>query len=105
MEWNATTVPGLIPIENLSSPLNSKVQRRPFKPKNVAELMEFLKQEWELNGSHLTSKLFNSMSKRIEEIIRTQGCHIKILLKNYQYFWHECFQTSLIRHTFISTSC
>jgi len=75
MKWPAQS-PDLNPIENLWSYLDSKVCRRPTKPKNSEELLEFLKQEWELIGPDFTYKLVNSMPKRIAEIIRAKGCHI-----------------------------
>lgn len=75
MGWPAQS-PDLNPIENLWSHLDARVRERPAPPKNVSELVAFLKQEWELIGSDYTTKLVNSMPRRIAEVIRAKGCHI-----------------------------
>lgn len=75
MEWPAQS-PDLNPIENLWSHLESRIRARATKPKNRRELASFLKEEWEQINSNFTSKLVNSMPRRIAEVIRAKGGHI-----------------------------
>ena len=68
--------PDLNPIENLWAILQEKLDSRPKRPENLAQLEAFLKQEWKNIPLETLQNLVHSMPARIEAVIRSKGSQI-----------------------------
>lgn len=66
--------PDLNPIEHLWSQLKMKVREQ--NPRNINELKEIVKQEWDKIDPQLTKNLVESMSRRCQAVIEAKGGHI-----------------------------
>lgn len=71
MEVWPTQSPDLNPIEDVSDMLAKSVNE--FRPKNVKELEEKLKEEWTHIPSMEVQKLINSMPCRISAVLAAKG--------------------------------
>lgn len=84
-EWLLTNVPHRLitppqspdmnPIENLWSILDSQIRRRAISNKN--SLKEALIDEWSKITSETTTKLIDSMPRRLQAVIDAKGMHTK----------------------------
>jgi len=66
--------PDLNPIENVWSDLKRRVQSR--NPKNIGQLEELVREEWELTDPALLRNLVVSMRDRCEEIVVSESYKI-----------------------------
>lgn len=75
LEWPGNS-PDINPIENLWMLVKRKV--RNYKPKNMQELMYFIKRIWVMEVTpDLCNRLVSSMPKRLELVIKNKGYPIK----------------------------
>ena len=75
MGWPAKS-PDLNPIENLSGRMKQWVQKR--NPKNLQELDKLVNEAFTaLCTKEYCEKLYNSMLKRLEMVIKNRGFRIK----------------------------
>jgi len=72
LSWPAQN-PDLNPIEHLWDVLERKVHARQPLPKNLCELMVYLKEEWYKIDLNTLENLVNSMPRRIEAVIQSNG--------------------------------
>ena len=72
MSWPSQS-PDMNPIEHLWAILKRKIRER--MPRNIPNLMEIIKEEWELISVETGKKLVDSMPKRVEELFRAKGRH------------------------------
>jgi hypothetical protein len=63
--------PDLNPIENLWGDLKRRIEQR--FPRNIAELRQFLAEEWESTPRSTCSNLVNSMPDRMRAVINAEG--------------------------------
>ena len=70
MDWPANS-PDLNPIENLWSIVKRNVERR--MPKNLTELKQFMVEEWEKISELTLINFINSMRRRCELVIESNG--------------------------------
>ena len=70
LDWPSQS-PDLNPIEHLWDKLERRV--KPYSPKNKEELWTTLKYEWDGIGQDVTSKLVDSMSDRLCEVVKNKG--------------------------------
>ena len=69
-KWLAQS-PDINPIEHIWDELKRRL--RPHSPKNKDKLWSIMEQEWRGIGREETSKLANSLSKRLQEILKDSG--------------------------------
>ena len=55
------------PIEHIWDELERRL--KPYSPKNKDELWSIIQEEWKGIGREVTSKLVNSIAKRLQEIL------------------------------------
>ncbi|CAM9433287.1 unnamed protein product, partial [Choristocarpus tenellus] len=72
MEWPAQS-PDLNPIENLWHHLDPQVRKRSRKPKNLDELFDVLREEWENIIPEYLKNLVHSMPKRCRDVVDAKG--------------------------------
>lgn len=70
LDWPSQS-PDINPIEHLWDELEHRM--KPYSPKNKEELWRILKHEWDGIGRDVTSKLVDSMPKRLEEVLKNKG--------------------------------
>ena len=70
IEWPSYS-PDLNPIENVWSILKMRVKKR--NPINETELHKFIEEEWYGIESSILNNLFNSMPKRLRQVIENKG--------------------------------
>jgi transposase len=71
-DWPSQS-PDLNPIEHLWHELETRLRKRTIHPKKVSELEEALKEEWSKIPYERLGKLIESMPKRIEACISSNG--------------------------------
>ncbi|CAF4939197.1 unnamed protein product, partial [Rotaria sp. Silwood1] len=59
------------PIEHIWDELERRL--KPYSPKNKDELWSIIQQEWKGIGREVTSKLVNSMPRRLREVLKNHG--------------------------------
>jgi transposase len=74
--WLANS-PDLNPIEHLWHQIKVRLNRYPFKPQNVDILWERFDKEWNKFTRNDIERYYESMPKRIEEVIKAKGGYIK----------------------------
>lgn len=74
MDWPAQS-PDLNPIENVWKLLNERTKKQ--NPSNVAELWNYLKEEWEKISVDECKTLINSCGRRCQAVIDSNGLHTK----------------------------
>ena len=74
MEWPAKS-PDLNPIENLWDQLGRKVSAHTVPNTTLAELSQFVLQEWNLLPLNNINRLINTMRQRCQECIAANGGH------------------------------
>lgn len=72
MEWPARS-PDLNPIEHLWDELKRRVRARETAPSSLQELQQAIVEEWEAIPQEFVKTLINSMTKRMEAVIRARG--------------------------------
>jgi len=72
MEWPALS-PDLNPIENLLDQLSRLVEGRNSVPQNLNDLRAALQEDWNAMPQQTISRLVNSMRRRCQAVIDTQG--------------------------------
>ena len=70
IDWPSNS-PDLKPIENLWSIVKTNVGRR--RPTNLDELRRFMVEEWDSIPDSIVKNLVNSMKRRCEAIIESNG--------------------------------
>ncbi|GBL83170.1 hypothetical protein AVEN_165375-1 [Araneus ventricosus] len=70
LEWPAAS-PDLSPIENIWRILKRNMAQR--RPRNIQQLQDYLRQEWDKISTDTLSRLVSSMHKRLAEVIRRKG--------------------------------
>jgi transposase len=70
--WPAQS-PDLNPIENLWDQLERRVRNRLQKPKNLADLIDALKEEWNKIDINILNKLVESMPRRVKAVLESKG--------------------------------
>ena len=65
--------PDLNPIEHIWKKVKDSLRDRDDRPSNLAELFEFVKQEWEKVPKDYLRVLVESLPKRIEAVIKNHG--------------------------------
>ncbi|CAF3709059.1 unnamed protein product [Rotaria sp. Silwood1] len=70
LKWPAQS-PDINPIEHCWNELERRL--KPYSPKNKDELWAIMQQEWKGIGQDITSKLVNSMPKRLQEVLKYHG--------------------------------
>jgi len=70
MDWPANS-PDLNPIENLWAIVKGRVEKR--QPKNIAELEQFMVEEWDSIPQYIIINLIRSMKERCQLIIDNNG--------------------------------
>ncbi|CAF4789727.1 unnamed protein product [Rotaria sp. Silwood2] len=70
IKWPAQS-PDLNPIEHVWDELERRL--KPYSPKNKIELWSIIQKEWKGIGREVTSKLVNSMQKRLQEVVKNHG--------------------------------
>ncbi|GBL78501.1 Transposable element Tcb1 transposase [Araneus ventricosus] len=70
LEWPASS-PDLSPIENIWRILKRNMAQR--RPRNIQQLQDYLRQEWEKISTDTLSRLVSSMPKRLAAVIRRKG--------------------------------
>lgn len=70
MDWPSNS-PDLNPIENLWAIVKRNVEKR--MPKNLAELEQFMAEEWDAIPNSLLISLIHSMKSRCELVIENNG--------------------------------
>ena len=70
LDWPANS-PDLNPIENAWYILKRRIQKR--KPKPIKDLKLFCMEEWENLDMNFFHNLVDSMSNRIDQVIRNKG--------------------------------
>jgi len=68
LEWPAQS-PDLNPIEHVWDELERPL--KPYSPKNKEELWAIMQQEWKAIGRDVTSKLVNSITNRLQEVLKS----------------------------------
>lgn len=76
LEWPANS-PDLNPIENIWATMKNAIQHRRIRPKNVEEMKEALKDEWQKIPADLLKKFYTSMPERLAAVIRAKGGHTR----------------------------
>lgn len=76
MEWPARS-PDLAPIEHLWDELGRRVARNHPRPVNVAQLTQFLQQEWNAIPDRVLHVLVDSMRQRCRECLNANGAHTR----------------------------
>ncbi|CAF3935129.1 unnamed protein product [Rotaria sp. Silwood1] len=70
LKWPAQS-PDINPIEHIWDELERRL--KPYSPKNKDELWSIIQQEWKGIGREVTSKLVNSMPRRLREVLKNHG--------------------------------
>ena len=73
-EWPSYS-PDLNPIENIWSMLKQKVSER--NPRNQKTLLKMIKEEWENIDVNIIKKAIDSMSLRLNDVIKNKGAKTK----------------------------
>lgn len=68
--------PDLSPIENLWDYLACQVSKRAHQPSSPDELWQVLEEEWYRIDSDVIKRLYMSMPKRMEEVVKRKGWNI-----------------------------
>ena len=76
MSWPAQS-PDLNPIEHLLEHLKHHLQQYPTSPKGVHELWDRVSEEWNAIPPEVCQNLIESMTRRIQAVIRAKGGHTK----------------------------
>lgn len=76
LPWVAQS-PDMSPIEPLWDELERRVRARKENPTSKQHLFDMLKEEWEQIPEEVTSKLVESMPRRVEALINSKGHHTK----------------------------
>ncbi|KAJ8880812.1 hypothetical protein PR048_017283 [Dryococelus australis] len=66
-------IPDLNPIEHLCDELDRRVRSRQAKPKSIAQLMEWLQEEWRRIPVNVLQTLVESMPNRVAAVIAARG--------------------------------
>ncbi|GBO06682.1 Transposable element Tcb1 transposase [Araneus ventricosus] len=70
LEWPAAS-PDISPIENIWRILKRNIAQR--RPRNIQQLQDYLRKEWEKISTDTLSRLVSSMPKRLSAVIRRTG--------------------------------
>ena len=65
--------PDLNPVEHVWRKLKEEVDKRPTVPKNLQELEEAIKEEWEKTDIKFINSLIKSMPKRCLAVYKVHG--------------------------------
>jgi transposase len=76
LEWPANS-PDLNPTENLWSYLKRELDQYKEAPRNLDELWERVQEVWTNIPISYIQKLYESMPRRMEEVVRSRGGHTK----------------------------
>jgi transposase/predicted transcriptional regulator len=76
LDWPAQS-PDLNPIENLWDIIDRKLRRRDIKLNNKEELWEAVKREWYSLDKEIIRNLYLSMTKRIDDLLKSKGGYTK----------------------------
>lgn len=75
LPWPAQS-PDLNPIENVWDYLGRRISKREVQPSNTEELWQSLQEEWYNIGPDFIQRLYKSMPRRLEMVIKAKGWNI-----------------------------
>ncbi|KAJ8866114.1 hypothetical protein PR048_033638 [Dryococelus australis] len=81
-DWSAQS-PDLNPIEHLSDELDHRVRARQARPKSIAQLMEWLQEEWRRIPVDVLQTLVESMRDRVAAVIAARGTFLSSFIFSY----------------------
>ena len=72
LEWPSQS-PDLNPIENIWGLIKQRLRKLHLAPKNLDDVYDFIKREWESLRKEYLLTLVHSMPSRIEAVIKNKG--------------------------------
>ena len=76
LPWPAQSA-DLNPIEQVWHYLKVQIGRQDTRPTSIHQLWEFVLEEWELIPLEYIQRLYESMPRRVEKVLKARGGHTK----------------------------
>lgn len=76
LPWPAQSA-DLNPIEHVWDILKVQIGRREHRPTSIHDLWNVVLEEWELIPSEMIQRLYESMPRRVEAVLKARGGHTK----------------------------